>query len=155
MSRKLYLAIHGCHPGWVCAVCCVCSVSRKRYNLSTAAQYYNSFKSFKEPVQDCLQSIKTILKRLPVPHLLIVHTLQQLECRITLAVCCLHCGWFLHHAVFHLLVLEQNLECQQLHICSISSPVPTFLWGQSSVAERLTQHRQQLMFSYPSGLSET
>ena len=43
-----------------------------------ALQYYNSFKSFKEPVQDCLQSIKTILQRLPVTFLLVVH-MQQLE----------------------------------------------------------------------------
>lgn len=124
MSRELLLAIQ-CVSTWV-GVCCLLSLLGLTQALQSRLhlQYYNSFKSFKEPVQDCLQSIKTILKRLPVSSLLIVPTVQQPECRITLAVqvactVAVSSSCRLPPACAR---AEDGLSATQ--ICSFSSPVP-------------------------------
>lgn len=79
-------------------------------------QYYNSFKSFKEPVCECLQSTKSIL--------------------LTLPVCCFT---YLHTSNCNAVVLEQYHKASQTwHIqqcCTfiyVSTAVPSCLFSSNN-----------------------
>ena len=49
------------------------SVTKCTETIVPALQYFNSFKSFKEPVKECLKSIAAMLQKVPVSEPVMLH----------------------------------------------------------------------------------